>query len=169
MSNIVLTISSLFISCVAYIISVRIINIPLGIPLGLTGLIFYHLGTMIKTGLDKRFVIFTIIVWAITCPFIKLDMAAFIYRLYPVNILQGLGGTMAVFYFSKIISRFRITRLLEVSGKNSLYIFIIHAILLYVLTYAYRGTMQSTIKTITCLIIILIMFVYNQKKETKAL
>lgn len=133
---------AIFISITSVYLGKNIINIPFGILEGGQAVIFYMMGTTysnshIQTRIN-RFIqnIFIASIWIIIASYNYMSMADFSYSNWPLNIIGAISGTWCIYklilYFSRI--PYQIINIFKDIfiwfGKNSLYIFCIHSMLM---------------------------------------
>lgn len=109
-----------------------IINPPLGILIGMSALVFYALGKKIQEyGLNRRMVILLVVTWLIAIKYSRLEMAIYLYELYPLCVIGSFGGVISLYYISLFVKErlsFFTNTLLFV-GKNTLLILCYHHVL----------------------------------------
>lgn len=125
-----ISILSLTISILAVLLGRYIINLPLGITIGASAVVFYHIGVCLRSPnlILIRYRYWTIAIWGIAVFFSHLNMARFKYGIYPIDITGALGGTILIYEISKWICRTRLKEIITWFGRSSLYILCFHAI-----------------------------------------
>lgn len=113
-------------TCLGY----YIINPPLGIVIGMSSLIFFSIGKALKEYniKMKRIIVLSIIIWILCVLFSKLEMAIYLYKYYPLDIVGACGGTFVIFFIAKGICSY--TKILKsfflFIGVNSLLVLCYH-------------------------------------------
>lgn len=117
------------IAIVATLLDVYIINLPLGILVGCSAMIFYHIGDQTrKFHINKGLFIFGIICWGISLKYSAISVGSCRYGLYPVDIIGASAGTYVIYLLSKKIQHiFKwIAKGLAFMGKNSMIVLCMH-------------------------------------------
>ncbi len=101
---------------------------PFCIGRGLEALIFMACGyTFKKYNIPMWFKIVLIGCWPIAICLGGVDMCAFQYNCIPIDIMGACGGTLAVYYISRLIEKLLKGRFLGWCGRNSLIILCVHS------------------------------------------
>lgn len=124
---------SVFISVIASGFGYYIVNPPLGIVIGMSALVFFSIGKALKECKYNLcwfyiFSIFSMFIWLLCVAFSKLEMAEFLYKCYPIDIIGACGGTLLIYLVSKGICNYTrfIRKVLLFVGVNSLLILCYH-------------------------------------------
>ena len=86
-------------SCLGY----YIINPPLGIIIGMSSLIFFAIGKALKEyNIPMRWIILpSIVIWILCILYSKLEVAVYLYKFYPLDVIGACGGTFVVYFIAK--------------------------------------------------------------------
>ena len=141
------------------------INIPFGLLTGISAIIFYVSGIELKNSKISQATFYVLILFWILSLFVsKLDIGAFIYQRYVICIIGGIGGTLVFLKLSERISKYGFSDLLAYIGRNSLYIYLAHALLtkVIVLTTGYYGIYRNDINLMICVLVPILLFSYHK-------
>lgn len=118
--------------CVAFIataIDRYLINLPFAILPGLSAMIFYLIGDYLKQyHISKSVLIICMICWIVSIMYSHIWMVQCHYGMYPIDILGACGGTVFIYWISKLIEKTKIKGLFIWLGVNSLVILCFHLI-----------------------------------------
>ncbi|MBR6201067.1 MAG: acyltransferase family protein [Spirochaetales bacterium] len=143
--------------------SVKYIYIMWSIQSAMTAILFYHIGYKIKQYnlLNIKPIITTLIcllIWGL-CLYFNKDIMSIVRNKYPdisLNILGAITGTIVIINFSKLLTKFKISKILTYFGENSLIILCFHLIELNLLPWQSVLTKLGINNAYICYIIIFI-------------
>ena len=119
-------------SVLATLIDRYIINLPFGILPGLSAMLFFYIGDIIKKRVINHYlnlnflIILCLVCWILSICYSHIWMVACYYGIYPIDILGACGGTAFVYWLAKIITTTRFSSLFSWFGVNSLIILCFH-------------------------------------------
>ncbi|MCM0342218.1 acyltransferase family protein [Bacteroides fragilis] len=160
------------ISMISVYLGGHIINLPFGIFEGGQAVIFYMIGHQYAQHQKSTRRISTVVLttlWLLAFLFSYMSMADFSYGFWPLNVVGAAGGTWVVYNFAQWLNNHfnRISNELNWLGRNSLYIFGIHAILMilqgHIFTVNKHTWLLAVIVQLT--IAILLTLLYNKTKK----
>jgi len=107
----------------------RIMNLPLCIGCGFTGLLFYGSGVILKerglSNLKYKWIAYAI--WIFAFNYSYLNMAQYIYTCFPLSMLGAICGTITIYDLSTLIKD-RVSTIFLYLGKHTLDILCCHTI-----------------------------------------
>lgn len=127
--HILITLITLTISLVA-IYSCKYLVLPFGISHGLSILIFFHIGFLLKDKLQFKYsiLIVSFTLWMLSFLFARFSIGEFYYENLLLNLLGTTGAFYCIYWFSKLISKIHLIYPLIWCGQNSMAIYCFHAI-----------------------------------------
>ena len=132
---------SFAVSCITIYVGKYLLNLPLGILTGASGLAFYAVGPILKNT-SSKYVYVTIALWLVAVFFhqTNVDMVNFNYRFYPFDFICAIGGSLFVFLISCFLATQVKIHGLATFGVYSLEILCIHQIVLSLCNiFGYNG------------------------------
>lgn len=121
------------VTCLAIFVGKYLLNLPLGILTGASGLAFYGIGPIIKNIPSKHLYVM-VVVWflAVLFQITYIDMVNFNYLFYPFDFICGIGGSIFVFMVSGLLAAKAKSQLIASLGFYSLEILCIHQIVFHI-------------------------------------
>ena len=110
-----------------------IVNSPLGVLTGVSAMMFYLVGDIVRQVKCRRWIKFVIIVsWLLALMYGQTNMDRCSYAIYPLDVLGACGGTFVVYKISKFIQEKNtiISNFLSWCGRNSLVILCMHYLII---------------------------------------
>lgn len=105
------------------------ITTPFCIGRGIESLIFIVIGYSVrKYKIPIILYVVAIICWPISLYFGGIDLFAYKFNYLPIDIIGACGGTLAIYYLSKLLKRTVVSPILSWCGRNSMVILCAHTI-----------------------------------------
>jgi fucose 4-O-acetylase-like acetyltransferase len=121
---------SIILSVIANVLGYYIVNPPLGIVIGMSALVFFSIGKALQECKHNLRIFFyiSIFIWFFCLSFSKLEMAIFLYKCYPLDIIGACGGTFVFYMVAKGIYIYTslTKKIILFIGVNSLLILCYH-------------------------------------------
>ena len=118
-----------FVAILATLIDRYLINLPLAILPGLSGMMFYLIGDWLKSHRISYYLIFLcLICWIISICSSHIWMVQCHYGIYPIDVLGACGGTAFIYWISKYCAKIKLNLIFVWFGINSLVILCFHLI-----------------------------------------
>ncbi|MCQ2383849.1 MAG: acyltransferase family protein [Paludibacteraceae bacterium] len=97
---------NVILSIVAVLVWHCVLPLPFALCTGLQALLFYEVGQLIRSngGFDSiscKWIIPLVLCYVASILLSRMDMATCYYRFYPLDVLGGIGGSLALFWFCK--------------------------------------------------------------------
>ena len=158
------------VSCLSIYLGKYIINMPLGLLTGASGLAFYSIGAILRNN-PTRYIYTTIIIWgiAVSFHFTFVDMVNFDYRFYPIDFICAIGGSLTIYLISQLIAlkcNMFISTAIAKLGVYSLEILCLHHLMLHICGIINCGQTVFFLANIT--IPIFLPFAWYKYKRTKS-
>lgn len=148
-----------------------VVNPPFGIIIGMTSLVFFAIGKLLTTKkITWQMVVIFVIFWFIAIKYSRLEMALFIYKMYPLDVIGSLGG-IAVMYGVSLFICTHIPSLNAVwsfIGENTLLILCYHQLAYLFIEKSNGNLFAMNLKEVVfvnLMIPLLCLFLHNYTKK----
>lgn len=119
----------LSIAIISTCIDYYLINLPFGLLPGLSAMTFYLIGNYIRNHIITTIQLCICgICWVIHLLFFNLSMCTCEYGFYPIDVFGAVFGTIVVWQFSKILSKYKFSFYITRLGQASLVVLCCHTL-----------------------------------------
>ena len=164
--------SAILLSVIATVIGRYVIFLPWDINEGVSAIVFLMIGRNLKTmGTNRLFTFICIVLWITSLFYFNLSMGNCCYDCYPIQVLGATGGTIAIYYLSKMLLKIGLLNTAFIwLGMNSMAILCVHTLETHTGLWKMVGINQQSImvfpvKVAICCIVVYMLGKWSYTKK----